>query len=153
MKRFQWPLQRVLELTHQKERMLQARLFNFSQQIASVHRRIFHRRAATRAVLGELAQMSPSDRLGALSTLADCLGAEKKHLDKLESQLDALRRRRKETLDQFKRVRQSREALDKLRQRAFERYLRELARREQKQNDEISRLVYMRTAHGRQNTN
>ncbi len=146
MKRFKWPLQRILELTHQKERMMQGKLFNISQQIASVHRRIFQRRSATRTVLGELSQMSPADRLSVFGTLTECLRAEKKHLDELQEQLSKLQSRRSETMSQFKRTRQSREALDKLRQRALEKHLRRLHREEQKQNDESARLVYVRTA-------
>ena len=56
MKKFQWPLRRLLDVTTQRERALRMDLFRLSQKIADVHRRIFRRRAALR----DLAYLFPA---------------------------------------------------------------------------------------------
>ena len=53
MKRFTWPLQRLLEVTVQRERALQAELLALSRQVASLRQRILRRQAVLRGLLAE----------------------------------------------------------------------------------------------------
>jgi len=57
VKKFIWPLQRLLDVTVQKELAVRAKLFALSRRIADVHREIFRRRASLRSVLAELAEL------------------------------------------------------------------------------------------------
>jgi len=146
MKRFSWPLQRVLDVTHQKERMLRAELFNLAREIASLHRRIFIQRASLRSFLVRLDERGLTERIDALAALSDCIGAQRRLLDELHRRLGVLQQRRREAMQRFKDVKRSRRSMDKLRQRAFERYRRQLAKAEQKQSDESAWLLSGRVA-------
>lgn len=143
MKRFRWPLQRLLEVTLQRERALQVELFRLSRQIAAVHQEIFRRRAAMRVALAELAQEALARRLARQQIFMEYSAAEEVRLDRLREELKNLQERRTETMTALAKKRTSRKALERLREQAFGRHVREMTREEQKQLDESSQVAFV----------
>ena len=143
MKRFRWPLQRLLEVTRQRERVLQVELFRLSQQIAAVHQEIFRRQAVLRAALAELAQEALPQRLARQQIFMEYSIAEEVRLDRLREELKKLQEQRTETMSALAEKRSSRKALDRLREQALQRYVKEMTREEQKQLDESSQVAFV----------
>jgi len=146
MSRFHWPLARLLDVTEQREQLLQGRLFRLSQQIASLHQKIIRRRAAMRANLSDLADQPFASRLDRQQLLMDCLPGERRRLDALVADIAALKAEKDNVAAALKAARTSRESLAKLRERAWQRHEQEQLRGEQRQTDETAQRVFLRLA-------
>jgi hypothetical protein len=144
MKRFDWPLERLLKVTAQRERALQAELVRRSRDLASVHQEIFRRQAELRGVLTDLAAESPSRRLPAQAVVMGCAEAAEARLDRLRSRLAELVARRRQTLADFERARSSRKTLERLRAEALRRHARTVQRLEQKALDDAAQSTFVR---------
>jgi flagellar biosynthesis chaperone FliJ len=144
MKRFQWPLQRVLDVTLQRERALRMDLFRLSQKIAGVHRKIFRRQAVLRETLGELAARNVGQRLPEQQVVMQCSPAERARLDRMRADLQDLQKLRSDTIDTFIKTRSSRRTLERLLEEASRQHTADMLREEQKQLDESSQVAFVR---------
>ncbi len=144
MKRFKWPLQRLLDVTVQKERAIRAKLFSLSRRIADVHREIFRHQASLRSVLAELAEKNLEKRLPEQQVFMQCSQAEEDRLDQLQENLNGLKQQRAEEIAAFTKTKSSRETLERLKEESLQRYTRQINRQQQKQLDENAGISFVR---------
>ena len=144
MRRFQWPLQRLLDVKAQRERALRPELVRLSQEIAAVHRQIFLRQASLRGALADLAAQAVEKRLPEQQEFMRLSVAEKAQLDRLREQLKALQQRRWEKMAAFRNAKSARETLQRLREEAFLEHTKAMLRQDQKELDESSHLAFAR---------
>ena len=144
MKRFQWPLQRLLDVTIQRELAARAKLFALSRRIAGVHREIFHHQASLRIALAELSEKELEKRLPEQQVFMQCSEAEEDRLDKLRENLSILKKQRAENIDLFTKTKSSRETLERLREESLQRHERETIKEQQKQLDENAQTAFAR---------
>jgi len=144
MKRFQWPLQQLLEVTIQRELVLRAELFRLARDITAVHQEIFRRKASLRAAIAQLAELDVNERLPRQQVFMWYSAVEESHLAGLRGVLADLQRQRSEKMAAFKKANRSRETLDRLREEALRRHTREALKQEQKQLDESSQVAFAR---------
>ena len=144
MKRFHWPLQRLLEVTLQRERALQMKLIALRNRIESVHQEIFRRQASLRGALDELGREVLSRRLPRQQIFMKYSDTEEARMNWLKGRLEDLQNQQAEMMDAFTRKRSMREALERLREEASQQYAREIAKQEQKQLDESSQVAFVR---------
>ena len=144
MKRFQWSLQRLLDVRVQQERALRMELFRLSSELAAVHREIIRRQTSLRLAMTDLASRPLADRMAAQASLVGCFAAEESQLSRLRAKLGELQARRAEKVGLLARAKSSRETLERLRREALERHTREALKEEQKQSDESSQAAFAR---------
>ena len=144
MKRFHWPLQRLLDITVQRERVLQAELLTLARRIAMAHQEIFRRQGELRSTLEELTREEFQVRLPKLQTFWECSVVEQAQLNALRDGLEQLQQQRSETITEFRKKRSLREGLDRLRAEAIQRFRTERDRQERKQLDECFQLSFTR---------
>ncbi len=144
MKRFQWPLQRLLDVTIQRELAARAKLFALSRKIADVHRKIFYHQASLRIALAELSNKNLEKRLPEQQVFMQCSEAEEERLDKLRENLRVLKKERAEKIDVFTKTKSSRETLERLREESLQRHERETIKEQQKQLDENAQTAFAR---------
>jgi flagellar biosynthesis chaperone FliJ len=144
MKRFRWRLQRVLDITEQRERALRAELLALAQAIARVRQEILGRQALVRTILAELAQRSLPERLPEQALVLQCAAAEERILRRLRTRQKDLETQRAAKTEAYLRIRARRETLRRLREEARQKHLREQLLLEQKQFDETAHLAYAR---------
>ena len=144
MKRFQWPLQRLLDVKAQRERSLRPALVRLSQEIAAVHREIFLRQAALRGALADLAARAVEKRLPEQQEFMRLSRAEEAQLDRLREQLAILQQRRSEKMAAFSKAKSARETLERLREEAFAEHTTAALREDQKELDECSHIAFAR---------
>ena len=144
MKRFQWPLQRLLDVTIQQELAARAKLFALSRKIADVHRKIFHHQASLRIALDELSSQNLEKRLPEQQVFMQCSEAEEERLDKLRENLRILKKQRADQIDIFTKTKSSRETLERLREESLQRHERETIKEQQKQLDENAQTAFAR---------
>ena len=144
MKRFQWPLQRLLDVTIQRELAARAKLFALSRRIADVHRKIFHHQASLRIALAELSNQNLEKRLPEQQVFMQCSEAEEEKLDILRENLRVLKKQRSDQIDIFTKTKSSRETLERLREESLQRHEREMIKEQQKQLDENAQTAFAR---------
>jgi len=144
MRRFAWPLQRLLDVTEVRARSLRAELLGLSQEIAAVRGEIFLRRAKIRTALDDFGQLSVRERMAGQETFMRCSQAQRKRLGGLRQELDGLLGKQRAKMDELAKARSSQQTLQRLREEALLRYMSELALAEQKQLDESSQVAFAR---------
>ncbi len=144
MKRFKWPLQRLLDVTVQRERAVRAKLFSLSRRIAIVHREIFRHQASLRSALAELAEKKLEKRLPEQQVFMRCSEAQEARLDRLKENLKGLKQQRTEEIATFTKTKSSRETLERLKEESLQRYTTEMIRQQQKQLDDSARTAFAR---------
>ena len=142
MKRFRWPLQRLLEVTVHREQALRAELLNLSQEIVGLRQIILARQAVLRSLLAELAKEDLQKRFSKQQLFMNYVQNDQKQIRRLEQQLKELRTLRKQKNAQFLQIRSSRRTLERLRKEAKQRHLRAQLKLEQKQLDEVAHISF-----------
>lgn len=144
MKRFSWPLQRLLDVTAQREQALRGEIASLAAQAALVVADIRERRAQMTAMLADLGTLELQQRLARQEVLMRCAGAYEQQIDALHKRLTDLRAQRQQKMTQLLDVRSRRQTLEKLRDGAMDRWRAEYARWEQKQTDEAAAMAFAR---------
>jgi len=144
MKRFQWRLQRVLDITEQREQVVRAELFALAGAITRVRQEIIRRQVLLRTVLEELAKKGLAERLAQQILFLQQSVSAAREIDRLKGDLAGLEAQRTEKTALFMRLRGQRETLERLRAEARERHRREEDKREQAQFDETTHIAFAR---------
>jgi flagellar biosynthesis chaperone FliJ len=144
MKPFRWNLQRLADVTAQREQGLRMELLDLSRRLASLRQESLRRMACVRALLEELAGLDLHRRLAQQDLVQGCAAAHHKELGRLGAMLQTASRERKDKTRQLLRVRARRKTLERLRAEALQRHLLEQGRLEQKQFDETAHVAFAR---------
>jgi flagellar biosynthesis chaperone FliJ len=146
MKKFHWPIQRLLDVTVQRENALRMEMMSLVRQIAAIKNDILQRREALRMSLEALAGFDIQQRIasqemfmkqaGRIEVVITALGNKQKQAQVLRADKAAV----------LMKTRSSRRTLERLRQEAWQRYLRQQAIIEQKQFDETAHSALARKA-------
>ncbi len=146
MKRFDWSLQRYLDVVNQREAALRAEVLAEARKASGVRRKIKRRQDALDAMLMGLSAEPVESRLPRQHIAAECFGAERLAMQSLGKELARIETLHKELLARLKDIRARRKTLEKLREEALADYLRQVAVAEQKHHDEISQVAFVRNS-------
>jgi flagellar export protein FliJ len=144
MKRFKWPLQRLLDVTSQRELALRAELFALSRDIARLRQHIVTLRAVLRALLADLGRQALEQRIPQQELFMRSAVTDEKRIARLRKELDDKEKLRADKTRQFLKVKASRETLERLREEARLRHRKEMESAELKQLDESSQVSFVR---------
>ena len=144
MKRFKWPLQRLLEVTCQREKALRSEIFGLSRKIARGHQEIFQRQATVRAALSDLSHERFDRRMAKQRLFLDCSAGLHRAITQLKAKVKELEVSRGQTTEKLMKTRASREILERLREEARQQHIREQLKLEQKDLDEAAQVSFAR---------
>ncbi len=148
MKRFTWPLQRLLDITAKRESALRSAVLQLSPQIARVHQQILQQRGALADQLKKLGARGIAERLAEQMLFLDFVGAARRRIEQLSRRLDELSARRGRIRKDLVKTRESRKALEDRRETARQEHIREQSRLEQKDLDENAHISFARGLRG-----
>lgn len=146
MRKFRWPLQRLLDVTLKREQAARAELFVLARQVAKAKQDVTRRQTDLADLLSELGHLALPKRMERQELTMRSATKMQQEIVKLQEVLAQRERQRKEKTQQVLKLRQSRQTLEKLRQQARDRYGKELLAFEQKQLDESASLAFVRKA-------
>ena len=146
MKRFKWPLQRLLDVTVQREQALRQELLGLSREMARVRQEVFRRLSVLRSLLAELASQELPERIPKQQVFLKYSDAGEREIRRLRDTLKALESQRREKTNQFLSTRSSRETLERRRAEAKQLHIRRQLKLEQSQLDEGAHVSYARKA-------
>jgi flagellar biosynthesis chaperone FliJ len=144
MKPFRWSLQRLADVTAQREQGLRMELLDLSRRLAALRQESLRRSECVRALLEELASLDLARRIAQQDLIQGCAAAHRRELDRLGAALAAAVQQRKEKTQQLLRYRARRKTLERLRAEALRKHLLEQGRLEQKEFDETAHIKFAR---------
>ena len=144
MKRFSWPLQRLLDLAVQKEQVLQGQVLKLAQEIRSLHREVRQIRSQIADRLRDLAAQPLMERLARREVFLRWSTSRESEIAGKLGQAQALQEERKSLLEEFRRARTTRKTLERLREESLLRYKRQCLRTEQGRLDEAAQGAHAR---------
>jgi nucleoid-associated protein YgaU len=144
MKRFHWPLQRLLDVTARREQAQRAKLLALAQQVAGVRGELLRRQAVLTALLDDLGRQRLEQRMATQEVLMKYSARSQAEIDRLAERLSDLQARRTQETRRLRQLRASRETLERLRAEALDLHRKEQLRIEQRQLDENAQVRYVR---------
>jgi flagellar biosynthesis chaperone FliJ len=144
VKRFTWRLQRVLDIAQEREEALRNEIALLNHRIFQVKQEILARREAVRRLLDDIARQPLAERLGEQTLIMACASVEHRILQGLHARQSELENQRAAKMQDFFQARRARQTLERIREEARQRYLKEQARLEQIQFDESAHVAFAR---------
>lgn len=141
MIRFKWRLQRVLDITAQREQAIRAELGRLARDILRVQREILARQESIRTLLEDLGRRTLAERLPEQAVVLAAASVEQRILKRLHTREAELAAARDAATEKYLRMRGTRQTLERLREEARLRYVRATLRIEQAQFDEVSHMA------------
>ncbi|MHC4716382.1 MAG: flagellar FliJ family protein [Planctomycetota bacterium] len=146
MKRFHWPLQRLLTVTAQRERALKAEMLDLSRRMAIARQAIVHRQMVIRVSLGRLGAAPLAERMRDQEMIMSCSALHQRQIVRQQETLKTLEAGRRSASAEFVKARTKRQTLERMRAEARRQHIRQEMAIEQKQFDETAQMSFRRKA-------
>jgi flagellar biosynthesis chaperone FliJ len=144
MTKFKWTLQRLLDVTRTREDALRHELAMLAGQIARFEQEIASRQATVKAALVEMAAIDLLGRLSRQETFMRCAGTVEKSVRLLAGKVAQIQTQREALAQKFRTLRESRKALERLREESLAKHNKTQSGLEQKQFDQTAHVAIAR---------
>jgi flagellar export protein FliJ len=144
MTKFKWTLQRLLDVTRTREDALRHELATLAGQIVRLQQEIARRHATVKAALAEMTAGDLPGRLAGQETFMRCAGEVEKSVRSLSEKAAKIEEQRGALAQKFRTLRESRKALERLREESLVSHNRIQSDLEQKQFDQTAHVAISR---------
>ncbi len=148
MRRFQWRLQRVLDVKTKEEQIKRIELVRLTEQLTAKHGELLLRQRVLQDLLADIRGDRSPERLNAQEFFLRRVAVDDEQIRKLKKEIADLEVRQKEKRVEVLAIRRFKEGLEKLRTQAEEEYIHEAERIEQKESDERTAIAFVRREEG-----
>ena len=142
MKRFQWRLQRVLDIKAGEEELRQAEFVELTGRLTRIRSEWLVQKQLLQEALAGLCDVPPQERFVQQALFLKYSGGHDRKLKQLEAQIRQLETLQREKLAELMKLKRFKEGLEKLRERAKTEFLEAQERIEQKELDDMATLRY-----------
>lgn len=136
MKKFIWPLQRLLDIKEKQEDFARMELVGITEQIVMIRGQIMMQKTILRGLFSELNQLEPQQRTQRQRECMKYAHVIDAKIKTLSQTLQQVEQKRKKKMEAVMALRKLRKSLEQLRAKALICYHEELNQAEQKQLDE-----------------
>jgi flagellar export protein FliJ len=136
MKRFVWRLQQVLDIKAKEEQVKKAELFQLTEKVARKRGELLIRQKILKDVILSIAVKEPLTRLNEQQLFLKYSAASDEQIKKLQNEIRRLESQQKDKIAEVVKIRRFKEGLEKLRDEAKKRFIKEQEKIEQKELDE-----------------
>ena len=144
MKRFEWRLERVLQIKTKQEQALRADLLRLAGRLAQTKGELLTQKAKLQEIISSIAQSHPRKRLHKKEFFLEYSKASDQQIRKLQEAITDLERLQKEKIAEVLRVKRFKEGLEKLRDKALREFIKEQEKIEQGQLDDVAGVSFIR---------
>jgi len=138
MKRFEWRLQRVLDVKQKQEQVKRADLVRLTERISQMRGELFMQKRIVENLISDLSKEEPENRLDRQALFIAYSATNDAKIRKLEAGIQMLMEQQKEKKNELLAIKQFNEGLEKLRAEAEAEFVKEQEKREQKDLDEAA---------------
>jgi flagellar export protein FliJ len=146
MRRFEWRLQRVLDIKEKEEQKARADLFELAEKLAETRGELLTRQKMLQDIISGLAEENPKTRLGEQEFFLKFSATSNEQIKKLKENIRMLELQQREKVAEVLKVRRFKQGLEKLREEAKRQFIAEQERLEQKESDERAGVSFVRKA-------
>lgn len=146
MKRFEWRLQRVLDIKEKEERKARAELFKVAEKLAEARGDLLIRQKMLQDIINKLAEESPTARIGKQEFFLKFSAASDERIKTLKDNIRLLEQQQKEKISEVLQIRRLKQGLEKLREETKKQFIAEQEKLEQKELDERAGVSFVRKA-------
>ncbi len=144
MRRFEWRLQKLLDLKLKQEQTLRTELIAVTEQAVALRGQILMERAMLRQRLAEAERLPAEERMARQQLILQYSQVTESAIREMEQKLELLEILRRSKIQEILTVRKFRKGLEKLRLRAQEEFELEQQRQDQKQTDDRNTIGFAR---------
>lgn len=144
MKRFEWRLQRLLDIKVKQEDAKRAELVSVTEQAVAMRGQIMMKKAMLRQILAELGGLGFRQRLMEQEIFLRHAHVFDRKIKELNDKLEELQKVRKIRIAEMLEIRKFRKGLEKLRVNAEAEFMSEQYKREQDELDDNTSIRYAR---------
>jgi flagellar export protein FliJ len=143
MKRFRWPLQRLLDVTRQRELAAQAHLGSVNAQIQRAGQAIARRKQVLKDLLRELGNQNVQERILRQGVWMACSPGQDRQIRQMLSHMQELQSKREKALEKLTEIRKGRMSYEKLREKAHEQWKKQVGKLQQQELDEAAAIRFV----------
>jgi flagellar FliJ protein len=144
MKRFVWRLQRILDLKIKKEQKMRSELLELTEKLAEARGLLLMQKRILENIIAGLTAEKPKKRLSKQEFFLRHSGTSNERIAKLKEKINVLESQQREKIIELLKIRRFREGLERLRDEAKKRFIKEQERLEQKELDEMAAVSFTR---------
>jgi flagellar protein FliJ len=144
MKRFEWRLQRVLDLKEKTEKVKRAELLKLAEEIAQARVRVMNEQRKQREQMAAIAQERSGQRISRQAAFLTFSAFDDERIATQRNQIRQLEAVQEKKTQELIKLRQAKEGLEKLRAEAEETYMADQERAEQREMDEHAGVAFAR---------
>jgi flagellar export protein FliJ len=138
MKRFNWRLQRVLDIKQKEEQVKRSELVNLTGKLSQARGELFMQKRILEDLIDSVSQTAPADRLDRQAFFLTYAAANDATIKKLQKEICELTARQQEKIAEIMKLKQFNEGLEKLRTEARLEFFNEQEKLEQKEMDDAA---------------
>lgn len=144
MLKFEWRLQKLLDLKNKQEDALRAELITVTEQAVGLRGQILMERTLLRQRLAETERMPAAGRMARQEFVLQFSQVTETAIRDMDRKLELLESVRRSKIQEILTVRKFRKGLEKLRTRAHEEFELDQQRKDQKQTDDRNSIGFAR---------
>ena len=144
MKRFEWRLQRVLDIKEKTEKVKKAELLQLTEEIAQAKLRLMNEQRKQREQMAAIGQVGADQRVATQATFLTFSAFDDERMAAQQQHIAQLEQVQQEKTQELIRLKQAKEGLEKLRAEALETYVAEQEKIAQREADERSNVAFAR---------
>jgi flagellar export protein FliJ len=144
VKKFRWPLQRLLDVKEKQENFARIELVAITEQIVVIRGQIMMQKTLLRNLFSELNQLDPQQRTPAQRECMEYAHVTDAKIKTLNQSLEQAEQKRKMKVEEIITLRKLRKGLDRLRAKALICYREQVNQAEQKELDESITTTFAR---------
>jgi len=144
MKRFEWRLQRVLDLKEKTEKVKRAELLKLAEEIAEARVRVMNEQRKQREQMAAIAQEKAGQRISRQAAFLSFAAFDDERIASQQQHIRQLEDVQESKTQELIKLRQAKEGLEKLRAEAEEAYTADQERTAQRELDEHASVAFAR---------
>ena len=144
MKKFIWPLQRLLDVKEKQEDFAKLELVAITERIVMIRGQIMMQKSILRSLFSELNQLAPPQRPLRQAECMEYARVTNAKIKTLNQDLEKTEQQRAKKTDEIVKLRKLRKSLEQLRAKALTRYRKDINHAEQKELDESITTIFAR---------
>jgi flagellar export protein FliJ len=144
MARFVWRLQKVLDVKDKIEQVKRAELLRLAEEIAKAYAALLNQQRIVREALDEISRLEPHQRVAQQEFFLRYVSANNAKIEQCKAHLAELETAHRNKAAELMEIRRAKEALERLKDKARQRFLYEQDRLEQKEFDDRAGIAFVR---------
>jgi flagellar biosynthesis chaperone FliJ len=144
MKRFVWRLQRVLDIKIKQEQVKRAELLQITEKLAQTQGKLLTQQRILKDIISTIAQKAAQQRLSEQEYFLKNSTESTEQIKKLKNEICVLESQQRDKIAEVIKIRRFKEGLERLKDEAKKRFIKEQEKLEQKDIDEVATIRFAR---------